>query len=125
MARILLVEDNELNRDMLTRRLTRRGYQVEIAVDGRKGLEMAGAFSPDLILLDLSLPEMDGFEVLRHLKQDSRMKSIPVIALTAHALLTDRSRALAAGFDDYDIKPIEMPRLLQKMDALLHSEVAQ
>ena len=122
MARILLVEDNELNRDMLTRRLTRRGYQVEIAVDGRKGLEMAGAFSPDLILLDLSLPEMDGWEVLQHLKQDPKMKGIPVVALTAHALVSDRIRALEAGFDDYDIKPIELPRLLQKLETLLNQE---
>jgi two-component system, cell cycle response regulator DivK len=124
MTRILLVEDNELNRDMLTRRLARRGFKVEVAKDGREGLSMADTCSPDLILLDLSLPEMDGFEVLRHLKQDSRMKGIPVIALTAHALVTDRNRALAAGFDDYDIKPIELPRLLQKMDALLHSEAS-
>ncbi|HTY64193.1 MAG TPA: response regulator [Acidobacteriota bacterium] len=122
MTRILLVEDNELNRDMLTRRLARRGYDVKIARDGKEGLSMADTCLPDLILLDLSLPEMDGFEVLRHLKQDSRMKSIPVIALTAHALVTDRNRALAAGFDDYDIKPIELPRLLQKMVTLLQSE---
>jgi two-component system, cell cycle response regulator DivK len=124
MTRILLVEDNELNRDMLTRRLTRRGYQVEIAIDGIEGLKMAGTCSPDLILLDLSLPEMDGYEVLQNLKRDSRMKCIPVIALTAHALITDRNRALATGFDDYDIKPIEMPRLLQKIDTLLNSEAA-
>lgn len=122
MRRILLVEDNELNRDMLSRRLVRRGYQVEIAVDGREGLCMAGASSPDLILLDLSLPEMDGWEVLRQLKQDPKMKRIPVVALTAHALVTDRKRALEAGFDDYDIKPVEMPRLLQKMETLLNSE---
>lgn len=125
MTRILLVEDNELNRDMLLRRLARRGFDVEVARDGREGLSMADTSSPDLILLDLSLPEMDGFEVLRHLKQNSKMKSIPVIALTAHALVTDRSRALAAGFDDYDIKPIEMPRLLQKMETLLHGEASQ
>lgn len=125
MSRILLVEDNELNRDMLSRRLARRGYKVDVARDGREGLSMADTCSPDLILLDLSLPEMDGFEVLRHLKQHYRMKGIPVIALTAHALVTDRSRALAAGFDDYDIKPIEMPRLLKKMDTLLSSEAAQ
>jgi len=124
MTRILLVEDNELNRDMLSRRLTKRGYEVEVAADGREGIYMADTYSPDLILLDLSLPEMDGFEVLKHLKQDSRMKSIPVIALTAHALVTDRRRALAAGFDDYDIKPIEMPRLLQKMNTLLSKETA-
>jgi two-component system, cell cycle response regulator DivK len=119
MARILLVEDNELNRDMLSRRLARRGYEVEIAVDGIDGLRMAAAVLPDLILLDLSLPEMDGWEVLRHLKQDARMKKIPVVALTAHALVTDRIRALEAGFDEYDIKPVEMPRLLKKMETLL------
>jgi CheY-like chemotaxis protein len=122
MRRILLVEDNELNRDMLSRRLVRRGYQVEIAVDGREGLSMAGASSPDLILLDLSLPEMDGWEVLRHLKEDPKMKNIPVVALTAHALVSDRNRALEAGFDDYDIKPVEMPRLLRKLETLLNSE---
>jgi CheY-like chemotaxis protein len=122
MRRVLLVEDNELNRDMLSRRLVRHGYQVEIAVDGKEGLSMAGASSPDLILLDLSLPEMDGWEVLRQLKQDSKMRSIPVVALTAHALVTDRNRALEAGFDDYDIKPVEMPRLLKKMETLLNSE---
>jgi CheY-like chemotaxis protein len=119
MARILLVEDNELNRDMLSRRLVRRGYEVEIAMDGIDGLQMAAALLPDLILLDLSLPEMDGWEVLRHLKQDARMKKIPVVALTAHALVTDRARALEAGFDEYDIKPVEMPRLLKKMETLL------
>jgi two-component system cell cycle response regulator DivK len=124
MSRILLVEDNELNRDMLARRLARRGYKVEIARDGREGLLRADACSPDLILLDLSLPEMDGFEVLQHLRENARMKAVPVIALTAHALVTDRNLALEAGFDDYDIKPIELPRLLQKMDALLHGEAA-
>jgi len=124
MARVLLVEDNELNRDMLTRRLVRRGYEVEVATDGTAGLRMAESCSPDLILLDLSLPEMDGFEVLRRLRRDYRMSGIPVIALTAHALVTDRNRALAAGFDDYDIKPIEMPRLLEKMNTLLRHEAA-
>jgi two-component system, cell cycle response regulator DivK len=124
MTRILLVEDSELNSDMLSRRLIKRGYEVDVATDGREGICMADTCSPDLILLDLSLPEMDGFEVLKHLKQDSRMKNIPVIALTAHALVTDRHRALAAGFDDYDIKPIEMPRLLQKMNTLLSKEAA-
>jgi CheY-like chemotaxis protein len=119
MARILLVEDNELNRDMLSRRLARRGYEVEIAVDGIEGIRMATAASPDLILLDLSLPEIDGWEVLRILKKDPRMKQIPVMALTAHALVTDRTRALEAGFDEYDIKPVEMPRLLKKMETLL------
>jgi CheY-like chemotaxis protein len=119
MARILLVEDNELNRDMLSRRLVRRGYEVEIAVDGIDGFRMAVALLPDLILLDLSLPEMDGWEVLRQLKQDARTKKIPVVALTAHALVTDRTRALEAGFDEYDIKPVEMPRLLEKIETLL------
>ena len=118
--RVLLVEDNELNRDMLSRRLMRRGYHVEMAADGKEGLQMADAVSPDLILLDLSLPEMDGWEVLRRLKQDPKMKQIPVIALTAHALVTDRARAMEAGFDDYDIKPVEMPRLLKKMETLLN-----
>jgi two-component system, cell cycle response regulator DivK len=122
VARILLVEDNELNRDMLSRRLTRRGYEVEIAVDGREGLRKANAFSPDLILLDLSLPEMDGWEVLSNLKQDPVMKAIPVIALTAHAMVSDRNKAIEAGFDEYDIKPVEMPRLLQKVEALLKIE---
>ncbi len=120
MARILLVEDNELNRDMLSRRLQRRGFQVDLAADGKEGLQMADASMPDLILLDLSLPEMDGWEVLRRLKVHPRMKSIPVIALTAHALVTDRNRALEAGFDDYDIKPVEMPRLLKKIEMLLN-----
>jgi CheY-like chemotaxis protein len=123
VARILLVEDNELNRDMLSRRLVRRGYEVEIAVDGKEGLRLAVASAPDLILLDLSLPEMDGWEVLKNLKQDPQMKGIPVVALTAHALVSDRNRALEAGFDEYDIKPVEMPRLLKKMEALLGVEV--
>ncbi len=122
MSRILLVEDNELNRDMLSRRLIRRGYRVDLAADGMEGLQMAEATSPDLILLDLSLPGMDGWEVLRRLKQHPVMKHIPVVALTAHALVTDRNRALEAGFDDYDIKPVEMPRLLKKMETLLNSE---
>jgi CheY-like chemotaxis protein len=122
VARILLVEDNELNRDMLSRRLICRGYEVRIAVDGKEGLRMANSFCPDLILLDLSLPEMDGWEVLKKLKQDPQMKGIPVVALTAHALVSDRNRALEAGFDEYDIKPIEMPRLLKKMETLLGVE---
>jgi CheY-like chemotaxis protein len=122
MAHILLVEDNELNRDMLMRRLQRRGYQVESAINGKEGLVKAGDNRPDLILLDLSLPEMDGWEVLRYLKENEQMKSIPVLALTAHALASDRDRAIAAGFDEYDIKPIELPRLLQKMESLLNRE---
>jgi CheY-like chemotaxis protein len=122
MPRILLVEDNELNRDMLSRRLIRRGYQVEMAEDGRQGLQLADTSVPDLILLDLSLPEMDGWEVLRQLRQNPKISRIPVMALTAHALVTDRARALEAGFDDYDIKPVELPRLLQKMETLLNPE---
>jgi two-component system, cell cycle response regulator DivK len=124
MTRILIVEDNELNRDMLSRRLQRAGYGVELAIDGKQGLQMAGASFPDLILMDLRLPEMDGWEVLRRLKQDPKMRSIPVLALTAHALVMDRERALDAGFDDYDIKPVELPRLLKKMETLLNSKGA-
>jgi DNA-binding response OmpR family regulator len=116
------VEDNELNRDMLSRRLTRRGFEMIVAEDGKQGLHLAGESSPDLILLDLGLPEMDGWEVLRRLKSDPKMKSIPVLALTAHALVTDRNRALEAGFDDYDIKPVEMPRLLAKIQTLLNRD---
>ena len=119
MSLILLIEDNELNRDMLSRRLIRRGYEVNIAVDGKEGLLMADKHVPDMILLDLSLPEMDGWEVLKKLKMDPKMKTIPVIALTAHALVSDRNRALEAGFDEYDIKPVEMPRLLEKIETLL------
>ena len=119
MACILLVEDNELNRDMLSRRLSRRGFEMIVAEDGKQGLHLADTSSPDLILLDLGLPEMDGWEVLRRLRSNPRMKRIPVLALTAHALVTDRNRALEAGFDDYDIKPIEMPRLLGKIQTLL------
>jgi CheY-like chemotaxis protein len=122
MPRILLVEDNELNRDMLSRRLIRRGYRVDLAADGREGLQMADTSAPDLILLDLSLPEMDGWEVLQLLKRNPKMSRIPVMALTAHALVTDRTRALEAGFDDYDIKPVEMPRLLKKIETLLNPE---
>ena len=123
MARVLLVEDNELNRDMLSRRLQRRGYEIAVAVDGMQGLTMARTSSPDLILLDLSLPLLDGWEVLRQLRDADHTKVIPVIALTAHALVTDRDRALSAGFDDYDTKPIELPRLLSKMDTLLSRKV--
>ena len=119
MARILLVEDNEMNRDMLSRRLERRGYTVLIAVDGQQGLDMATAEKPDLILLDMSLPVLDGWEVAKLLKSDDGLKVMPVIALTAHAMAGDRERALQAGCDDYDTKPVELPRLLQKIETLL------
>ena len=119
MTTILIVEDNEMNRDMLSRRLERKGYAVLIAVDGESGLEVARANMPDLILMDMSLPVVDGWEATRRLKADDRLKHIPVIALTAHAMANDRDKALEAGCNDYDTKPIELPRLLAKMDALL------
>lgn len=119
MSRILLVEDNEMNRDMLSRRLQRTGYSVSMAHDGEQGLAMASSEMPDLILMDISLPLIDGCEVTRRLKADPRTRHIPVIALTAHALLTDRERALNAGCDDYDTKPVDFGRLREKMDTLL------
>jgi CheY-like chemotaxis protein len=121
MTTILIVEDNEMNRDMLSRRLERKGFNVLIAVDGEKGLEVARANMPDLILMDMSLPVVDGWEATRRLKSDDTLKHIPVIALTAHAMANDRDKALEAGCNDYDTKPIELPRLLAKMDALLVS----
>jgi len=122
VSRILLVEDNEMNRDMLSRRLKRKGYQVVTAVDGEEGVAMARSEAPDLILMDLSLPVLDGWEATRRLKAAPETQSIPVIALTAHAMAGDREKALEAGCDDYDIKPIELPRLLAKMQALLEKE---
>jgi two-component system, cell cycle response regulator DivK len=119
MAKILLVEDNEMNRDMLSRRLERRGYQVVIAVDGQQGVDLAQAELPDIILMDMSLPVIDGWEATRRLKAMDAMKTVPVIALTAHAMSGDREKALEAGCDDYDTKPIELPRLLSKIEALL------
>jgi two-component system cell cycle response regulator DivK len=124
MPKILLVEDNEMNRDMLSRRLERRGYQVVLAVDGGEGMDMARAATPDLILMDMSLPVIDGWEVARRLKADPETKSIPIIALTAHAMAGDREQALAAGCDDYDTKPIEFDRLLAKIQALQPHEAA-
>lgn len=121
MPRILLVEDNEMNRDMLSRRLQRRGYEVIIAVDGQMGIDMAKSETPDLILMDMSLPVIDGWEATRTLKGADETKDIPVIALTAHAMSTDRDKAIQAGCDDYDTKPIELPRLLGKMEALMKS----
>jgi CheY-like chemotaxis protein len=119
MARILLVEDNEMNRDMLSRRLQRKGYDVVIAVDGGEGMAMAHSDSPDLILMDMSLPVVDGWEATRRLKAADDTRGIPVIALTAHAMSGDREKAIEAGCDDYDTKPIELPRLLEKIEALL------
>jgi two-component system cell cycle response regulator DivK len=118
-AKILLVEDNELNRDMLSRRLLRNGYEVVIAIDGGEGLAKARAESPDLILMDMSLPGLDGWEATRQLKAEPGTRGIPVIALTAHAMTGDRQKALSAGCDDFDTKPVELPRLLTKIQALL------
>jgi CheY-like chemotaxis protein len=117
--KVLLVEDNEMNRDMLSRRLQRRGYEVVMAIDGGEAVTAASAESPDLILMDMSLPTLDGWEATRRIKADARTKTIPIIALTAHALSADRDKALAAGCDDYDTKPVELDRLLGKMTALL------
>ncbi|HVA12823.1 MAG TPA: response regulator [Stellaceae bacterium] len=118
MPVILIVEDNEMNRDMLSRRLTRRGYEVRIAVDGIAGITAAQNEKPDLILMDMSLPGIDGWEATRRLKGDTATQAIPVIGLSAHAMTGDRDRALAAGCDDYDTKPIDLPRLLAKIEAL-------
>jgi two-component system, cell cycle response regulator DivK len=122
MAKILLVEDNEMNRDMLSRRLQRQGHDVNVAVNGKEALEKITDALPDLILMDLSLPEMDGWETTRRLKADSSTKDIPIIVLTAHALKTDREGAFEAGCDDYDVKPIDFHRLLGKIEALLSKE---
>ena len=119
MTKILLVEDNEMNRDMLSRRLERKGYHVVIAVDGQQGVDMAATESPELILMDMSLPVIDGWEATRRIKADERTRQIPVIALTAHAMQGDEQKAKDAGCDDYDVKPVELPRLLGKMEALL------
>jgi two-component system, cell cycle response regulator DivK len=119
MPKILLVEDNEMNRDMLSRRLQRRGYEVVMAVDGQEGVALAQSEAPDLILMDMSLPVMDGWEATRQLKAAYETTSIPVIALTAHAMSGDREKAMEAGCDDYDAKPIDLPRLLAKIEALL------
>src|SRR5687768_13054021 len=123
MSKILLVEDNEMNRDMLSRRLIRRGYEVLLALDGQSGIAMAQREAPDLILMDMSLPVLDGWEATRRLKADAATQCIPVIALTAHAMSSDRDKALEAGCDDYDTKPIELPRLLEKIESLLVAPV--
>ena len=124
MKKILLVEDNEMNRDMLSRRLARKGYEVSIAVDGRQGIEMAQSAAPDLILMDMSLPVLDGWEATRQLKNTDATRHIPVIALTAHAMSGDRERALEAGCDDYDTKPNELTRLLDKLETMLNRPAA-
>jgi len=119
MARILLVEDNEMNRDMLSRRLERKGHQVSLAVDGQQAINSATSEKPDLILMDMSLPVIDGWEATRRLKGADETKTIPIIALTAHAMAEDEQKAREAGCDDYDTKPVELPRLLEKIEALL------
>ena len=116
MPTILIVEDNEMNRDMLCRRLSRKGYSVLVAQDGLEGLNVARSEAPDLIIMDLSLPRVDGWEVSRRLKADATTSAIPIIALTAHAMSTDKDKALAAGCDDFDTKPVDFNRLLQKID---------
>jgi two-component system cell cycle response regulator DivK len=119
MAKILLVEDNEMNRDMLSRRLQRKGYDVLIATDGEQGVSMARAERPDLILMDMSLPVLDGWEATRAIKADPSINAVPVIALTAHAMAGDQEKCVAAGCDDYDTKPVELTRLLGKIESLL------
>ncbi len=119
MAKILLVEDNEMNRDMLSRRLTRRGYEVVLALDGEEGVAMAQSEAPALILMDMSLPGLDGWEATRRIKAAPETRAIPVIALTAHAMSGDREKAVAAGCDDFDTKPVDLARLLEKIEALL------
>jgi two-component system cell cycle response regulator DivK len=124
MARILLVEDNEMNRDMLSRRLIRNGHEVSIAIDGQQGVDMALAQLPDLILMDMSLPVIDGWEATRRVRANDATRAIPVIALTAHAMAGDREKAMEAGCDDYDTKPVEIARLLGKITALLATKAA-
>lgn len=120
MAKILLVEDNEMNRDMLSRRLKKKGYDVVMALDGQRGVEMASEESPDIILLDMSLPVMDGWDAAKVLKASEATSAIPIIALTAHAMAGDRDKALNAGCDDYDTKPVDLKRLLEKIEGWLN-----
>ena len=124
MQKILLVEDNEMNRDMLSRRLIRNGYEVVIAIDGQQGVDMALSERPNIILMDMSLPVIDGWEATRQIKADASTRAIPVIGLTAHAMAGDREKAMEAGCEDYDTKPIELPRLLGKIAALLVPKAA-
>ena len=119
MAKVLLIEDNEMNRDMLSRRLIKRGYEVVMAIDGQQGIDMAVSEKPDLILLDMSLPVVDGWEAAKQIKANPLSAKAPLIALTAHAMAADRERAMSAGCDDFDTKPVELPRLLGKMETLL------
>ena len=119
MARILLVEDNEMNRDMLARRLRARGFEVELAIDGAAGIERVTESLPDLVLMDMRLPEVDGWEATRRIKANPATRSIPIVALTAHAMVTDRDTALEAGCDEYETKPVDLASLLSKIDALL------
>lgn len=125
MTRILIIEDNDMNRDMLSRRLIRRGYEVLIAVDGETGIEMAREHLPDLVLMDMSLPVIDGWEATRRMKADGSLAQIPIVALTAHAMASDHADAMKAGCDDYDTKPIDLPRLLGKIEALLPAAAAE
>jgi two-component system cell cycle response regulator DivK len=122
MAKVLLVEDNEMNRDMLSRRLMKRGYEVVMAIDGQQGIDLAASEKPDLILLDMSLPVVDGWEAAQKIKANPASQNVPLVALTAHAMASDRERALSAGCDDFDTKPVELPRLLGKMEALLKAK---
>ena len=119
MTKVLVVEDNEMNRDMLSRRLTRRGFQVIFAVDGQQGVDLARSQRPDIILMDMSLPVLDGWEATRRVKSDDATRGVPVIGLTAHAMAGDREKAIEAGCDDYDTKPVELERLIGKMERLL------
>jgi CheY-like chemotaxis protein len=119
MAKVLLVEDNEMNRDMLSRRLTRRGFEVVFAMDGKQGVALAQSEQPDIILMDMSLPVMDGWEATRQVKAAEATRSVPVIGLTAHAMGGDREKAIEAGCDDYDTKPVELDRLIGKIERLL------
>ena len=122
MPKILLVEDNEMNRDMLSRRLSRKGFDVVVAVDGQQGVEMAVAESPDMILMDMSLPVIDGWSATGIIKDTPATAGIPIIALTAHAMSDDREKTLAAGCDEYDTKPVDLPRLLEKINTLLNTD---
>jgi CheY-like chemotaxis protein len=122
MVKVLLVEDNEMNRDMLSRRLNKRGYTVVMAIDGQQGVDMAVSEKPDIILLDMSLPVVDGWEAAKQIKANPLSAGVPLIALTAHAMAADREKAMSAGCDDFDTKPVELPRLLGKMETLLKAK---